>query len=163
MERKPLGLAIGLLHTAAGGAGDRDIDMCTHLPVELWDLIFYHLAQKDLALLNSVCKTLHVLTEPVLYAGIKWTEGKQSEVSLRRPKIHLLLRSLLNRPDLALHIKHAQFRSYVVNRKWEWPSLVPSLWQDGIGSGFTEKEMATAEGLIEKAKFSPQKEWREEL
>ncbi|KAI9877136.1 MAG: hypothetical protein M1830_004711 [Pleopsidium flavum] len=138
--------------------------MWTHLPVELWDLILHHVAQKDLATLNSVCETLHILTEPLLYAEIRWTEGEPSEVSQRSPRIHLLLRSILNRPELAFHIKHAHFRSYFVFMHWEQPNLIPSLWQDdGVGSGFTPKEMATAEGLIERAKLCPKKEWREEL
>ncbi len=137
--------------------------MWIHLPVELWDMIFDHIAESDLATLNNVCTSLHRLTEPRLYRVIRWTNGKPSEVSQRSPRIHLLLHSILNRPELALYITEARFTSYIENVRSREPKAIPSLWRHGSNSGFTKIESGKVESLIERARLSPKNEWLEEF
>ena len=112
--------------------------------------------------LNTVCKSLHTLTEPTLYAEVSWTKGLPTEVSHRRPRVHLLLRSILNRPELVKYIKRAKFCLYIEHHASL--TLAPSLWQDGYDSGFTtNKEMAVATGLVHQAKLRLEVEWLMEL
>lgn len=71
-------------------------------PRELLHMVLRHLSREDLSALSCTSKQYRSLVEPTLYREICWTNAN------RRPwsqlPVHLLLRSLLSRPELASHI-----------------------------------------------------------
>lgn len=71
-------------------------------PVEILRVIFSH--DTSLAGLDSLSRTsrdIRVLTEPLLYSRIEWEWVRRE----RPPRVALLLRTLLHRPDLAAHVR----------------------------------------------------------
>ncbi|KAI9711681.1 MAG: hypothetical protein M1812_007114 [Candelaria pacifica] len=137
----------------------------TLLPVELWDMILDCTNQKDLPSLNRVCTLLKRLTDPYLHAqlaDLDWTGGDWSQVKQRTPRIHFLLRSIINRPELANHIKHAKFKNYINAPAYE-RSVVQTVWEDASNSGFTGDEMTKIQDLVKSTNLSPRREWLEEL
>lgn len=149
------------------------LNMWSQLPTELWLDILEEFSQKDLSALNRSCKSLHQLTEPLLYSKLSWVpEMKRSFLSTSRPdpfiykssiRIHLLLRTLLNRPELAYHIKVAEVMS-PISTTGDLKNIL-SLWAPGTKgtSGFTEREYELAEMIIREMDFFLQDEWLEGL
>lgn len=66
------------------------------LPQDCWMIILGYLSFKDLLSVSATCKALRASSEPFLYRDIDWDWVTPS---LRR--ILRLLRTILNRPDLA--------------------------------------------------------------
>ena len=147
--------------------------MWSQLPAELWLDILEEFSQKDLSALNRSCKDLRQVTESLLYSKLSWVpELKWSFLSRSRPdpfvyessiRIHLLLRTLLDRPELAYHIKSAEIMSPISTTGD--PRNILSLWRPGIkgASDFTEREYELAKMTIREMGFFLQDEWLEGL
>lgn len=80
-------------HTAASS-----VTMC---PAEVLQLFLKPLSSSDLHSCCLVSRNLRRVAEPLLYSGFRW-EWLES----RPPPIGLLLRSILQRPELATHIRN---------------------------------------------------------
>jgi hypothetical protein len=90
------------------------------LPLDLLPFILDHLSKKDFCSLIEVCKSLHKEVIPYLYHDISFT-ARNSRGCAR--KLALLLRTLLEQPQLAAHIW--TFRLFGTQQYWnkenEWP------------------------------------------
>jgi hypothetical protein len=153
--------------------------MWPHLPTELWLEILREASQSDLAALCNTCKHLHDLTESILYSkfswvpvlnrGVPWTPDSivyeyttcPDSLKPKFPRVHLLLRTLLNRPELARHVKSAEFMSPLSNDGCS-QNILP-FWSEEIESGFTCSDFALAETIIKKMKFVAQYKWLDGL
>lgn len=119
-------------------------------PASCWvNIIQYH-SFEDLLSLSTTCKDLRASTEHFLYRQISWRFGET--LPLRR--LLRLLRTILNRPDLASSIRLLSLLSF--KSKWitpqqdiDWREEVPS-FQD-----VTEKAI----NVIKRAKFTDAEEW----
>jgi F-box-like len=76
--------------------------MISNLPPEIWSLILRNLDRDDLLEVNAVCRNLQKLAEPVIYSAVDYCGGV---LSYRR--LCYLFRSIIHRPELALHVKRA--------------------------------------------------------
>ena len=72
------------------------------LPNELLDEIFSHLPSNSLAHLTTVCKQIRDPAERQLYRSFEAAENETQ-------KIRLLLRTIVNRPELVEHMRSATF------------------------------------------------------
>lgn len=87
------------------------------LSEELILSILPYLQTVDLLSLTRVCKSLQRITAPRIYQGVNCTWDEDTEdIS----SIQLFLRSILERPELALLVKHVQFQG--INHT-EWRHL----------------------------------------
>lgn len=75
------------------------------------------------------------------------------------PRVHLLLRTLLNRPELARHIKSAEVMSPLA--KDGRPETILPFWGEEIGqrSGFTPKDFDLAEKVMKEMGLVSPEEW----
>ena len=69
-------------------------------PVDILQAVFQSCSPRDLYAVCLVCKASSELAEPLLYSQIHWTW-----LSSQTPQITLLLRSILLKPQLAVHIQ----------------------------------------------------------
>ena len=69
-------------------------------PADILLPILEDLTAKDLHAVCLVCRDLHALAQLVLYSSIHWTWTGDGY-----PPVHLLLRTILLRPDLANHTR----------------------------------------------------------
>lgn len=79
-----------------------DMHHLSHVPDELLLIIFSGCNANDLAQLSRVNRRFQILAEPYLYKHIEWLSTDTAD-----PPIYLFLRSILARPALATHVKHA--------------------------------------------------------
>ncbi|RKL21916.1 hypothetical protein BFJ68_g2225 [Fusarium oxysporum] len=83
------------------------------------------LLQADVANLSLSCRGLHSLTEPLVYSTIQiiWTRQYCPPI----PKALLLLRTLLERPDLRNHARSIEFggNGFIYNDDPPWPGETP--------------------------------------
>ena len=85
-------------------------------PVEIIDQIVSDLSLGDIKALQTTSKYLRTTTEYLLYKEITWVFHNPSS---REAPIHLLLRSLLERPELGLLIHSLNFTEVVcINPIW---------------------------------------------
>ncbi len=85
----------------------QDMARISDLPSEIVDMILLF-GRKDLLALMRVCKSIHELSESLLYEEILMTWDGCVQPS---SSIGLLLRTVLERPKVALLIKHVRFRN----------------------------------------------------
>ncbi|MCJ1229573.1 hypothetical protein MMC12_006240 [Toensbergia leucococca] len=129
-----------------------------NLPTELVQLILSYLEasdalKDDLVALSYVCKPLRKLTEPFLYRSIKWAWDQDWNIQYT-PPLHLLLRTVLNRPELASHIENARFRNwnshnsrlYEIALDYTWDEV--NLARDSILSASFPKPHFWIQGLL---------------
>ncbi|KUJ20004.1 uncharacterized protein LY89DRAFT_731242 [Mollisia scopiformis] len=76
--------------------------MANKLANELWIAIIRLVPRSDLPEVSRVSKRLHALTESILYSEIDTTKHKDGPDAA----LALLYRTIVSRPDLALHVKH---------------------------------------------------------
>ena len=107
----------------------------SELPPELLDIILEYipdpgegLQHRSLSALSCVSKALRRLTEPVLYQRIHFTWDE-----VRDPPLHLLLRTILNRSELANHIRHVFLDS--------WNMTMRENQARGVVASFNVKEL----------------------
>ncbi len=79
----------------------------TEMPQEIVELILLS-ERKDLTAFMRICKSIHTLSEPLLYTEILIT---WDDCLKPKPSIELLLRTILERPNLASLIKRIRFRN----------------------------------------------------
>ncbi|KAL9627849.1 MAG: hypothetical protein Q9164_007469, partial [Protoblastenia rupestris] len=80
-----------------------------NVPPELLLHVLQFLSTADLASLSKTSSLLHTTTESFLYRSISWTFDQ--EETYQRPSICLFLRSLLEQPSLASHVRKIHFHS----------------------------------------------------
>jgi hypothetical protein len=78
----------------------------TSLPNELTDMIFAYLPFWSILGLSKTCKRLYKATLPLLYRDINMQWKGQS--TSKRPKIEKLLRTLIEKPEVARMVKNIQ-------------------------------------------------------
>ncbi|CZR38198.1 uncharacterized protein FPRO_06611 [Fusarium proliferatum ET1] len=83
------------------------------------------LPQADAANLSMTCRALHSLTEPLVYSTIQITWSRQYYPPI--PKALLLLRALLERPDLRNHVRSIEFggNGFIDYDDPPWPGETP--------------------------------------
>ncbi|KAF4963062.1 hypothetical protein FSARC_8893 [Fusarium sarcochroum] len=81
------------------------------LPNEILYLVVENLPRSEVQALNITCKTLHARIEPLLYASFDWTWEpnpglpQTNEWPQKHCSLVLLLRSILEKPQLATYIR----------------------------------------------------------
>ena len=129
------------------------------LAVELFQMILDYLLTRDLSAFSRTSKHHRALIEPILYREIRW-EPIHSWPDERAPPAHLLLRSILLRPELGSYINDFvfclrtpsfQFRKY------------PCLWNHWKKPSPTSAEMMRVRSLIRSFKFASQDLWLSRL
>lgn len=91
----------------------------THLPQEMVDMITAHLTTPDISRLSRTCKLLRAATLPSLYEEVSmcWTyRGLKEDTEERSyaPRLDLLLRTLLEVPDLAKSVSSIDLQAVSV-------------------------------------------------
>lgn len=86
------------------------------LPWELLRAFTKHLPRKDLSALSCASKTIRTAVEPTLYREITFNWERNSK---NHPPVHLLLRCIVSRPDLASCIERLNFCGQKSYSKWE--------------------------------------------
>ena len=157
--------------------------MAPSLPFEVWHDVVVGLDQADLAAVSLVSTNLQLVVESLLYAKFSWIPAygqysdwmaepfgskrlpSQSHVTPvldePHPRLHLFLRTILNRPHLASLV-----RSFNV-----MTPLSPSgktedcvrFWGSNnlsLESHFTSTEIAAGLSLIDDLGLCPRQEWR---
>ena len=115
------------------------------LPAEIFvHLILVHLTRQDLSSLSKTSKKVRNSVEPTLYREIPWR--RRSTRVLKPPPIHLLVRTLLARPDLRACIKIVRLSSAHVGADTTQGHYNKLLADPS--SSFTDAEMEALESLI---------------
>ncbi|MCJ1252481.1 hypothetical protein MMC24_000287 [Lignoscripta atroalba] len=122
----------------------------TVCPNEITSTIFSHTPSEGLLAFSYTCRSLRRLAQPVLYREIRWTWDRVSE---HNPRIHLLLRSLLENPELASYIEHIDFQG----------SKPRSIWLQHNHPDLPDTDMRLLESLVDIAQFPSALEWRHML
>lgn len=73
------------------------------LPNELWLNVINHLARDDLPSISRTSKLLHQLAEPILYEELDTAKSRTGKA------VECFFRTMIRRPELARHVKHANF------------------------------------------------------
>ena len=119
-------------------------------PDELILAVLSHSDQKDLLALSSTCKWTRSLAQPSLYRDIRWTWDKETK---HNPPIHLLLRSLLENPNLSSLVELINFQGYKPRTIWTregHPDLTPT-------------EMTFVQRLVNRMKLPLASDWQQKL
>jgi hypothetical protein len=88
------------------------------IPFELMLMTFSDSPKGELATLQRTSKHMSRVIEPLIYERIDWEFHKST---VHRPPVHLLLRTLLHRPELGEHVKEILIQEH---------KLIQSIWQD---------------------------------
>jgi F-box-like len=110
------------------------------LPTEVCCPIIDHLDRQDLLQLVRVSRHFQMLLEPLIFSNLEYTAARRRESG--RTNIHLLLRSIASRKELALYVKSASF--YIKN---DYPSHGNSSYKP---FSFTSEEMTAILKLIRR-------------
>lgn len=111
------------------------------LPQELLQMILTHLHRKDLSALSCTSKHFRPYVEPTLYREICW---KLRDVTKDLPPVHLLLRTLLSRRELAIHIDRLAVCCVKPDDSF---MPLPSIWMQG-SSGFSNDDLGRVKSHI---------------
>jgi hypothetical protein len=114
----------------------------TTISTDIMLLILHHLPTSAKAALALTCKSLNEIVGPTIYENIEmhWTPDNASgRTSPRGPPIHLLLRTMLESPELALLVTHVKF----------FGNKNKTIWWDPTQAQLTETEVARIITLIE--------------
>jgi hypothetical protein len=110
----------------------------------LWRLLHPFLGREELLALICACKRLRSVIEQYLYEDIRWTDSESDGFLQHKPRICLLLRSILHRPQLAGHVKHISLMSYDKTRTLH------------LAGSFATSEMKLAESFTKRARIFPE-------
>lgn len=140
------------------------------LPLELLRRVISHLPRKDLSALSCASKTIRTAVEPALYREITFNWERNGK---NHPPVHLLLRCIVNRPDLALCIGRLDFCGQKPYSKWEsckWRRRckIPtgqscSIWEHDNKPDFTSADMMVMASLIISLHLPAEDLWLREL
>lgn len=137
----------------------RNIAHLEILPIELFQMILYYLHRKDLSALSCTSKHHRALVEPILYRNIHW-EPVLSWPDERAPPVHLLLRSILIRPELASYIDEFKFCLRAPSFQF---CKYPFLWNHWKKPSPTSNEMMRVRSLIRSFQFASEDVWLSRL
>ena len=137
----------------------RNIAHLEILPIELFQMILYYLRRKDLSALSCTSKHHRALVEPILYRNIHW-EPVLSWPDERAPPVHLLLRSILIRPELASYID--EFELCLLAPSFQFCKY-PCLWDYWDKPSPTSNEMMRVRSLIRSFQFASEDVWLSRL
>ena len=136
------------------------------LPLELFRAIINRLSRKDLSTLSRTSKPIRMAVEPILYREITF-EWKGN--GTKHPPVHLLLRSILNRPALATYVERLDFCGKKPRADWLKRKFIKnhihavgmscSIWESAMESDFTSAEMMLVAALISSLNLSPEDVW----
>lgn len=129
------------------------------LAVELFHLILDYLLKKDVSAFSRTSKYHRALTEPILYREIRW-EPELSWPDERAPPAHLLLRSILLRPELGSYINDFAFCLQAPSFQFR---KYPCLWNHWKKPSPTSAEMMRVRSLIRSFNFASQDLWLSRL
>ena len=125
------------------------------LALEIIEQIALNLDKGAISSFSRTSKPLQHLLKPVLYKEIEWRWDCEAK---NLPPIHLLLRTLVLRPDLALLVKKIHFLGFKYRAacekspsSWNYSILVscsPNLWSTENQPSFTDPEMRALTQLI---------------
>ena len=91
------------------------------LPIELVESILDCASKAELWRLSLVCKALGKLSSPRLYKDISWRWS--GDERYRNPPIHILFRSILQKPELASQIIHLELGGDLPVTIWRRPDF----------------------------------------
>ena len=137
----------------------RNIAHLEILPIELFQMILDYLRTKDLSAISRTSKHHRALVEPVLYRKIHW-EPALSWPDERAPPVHLLLRSILIRPELASYIDEFKFCLRAPSFQF---CKYPCLWSHWKKPSPTSTEMTRVRSLIRSFQFASEGVWLSRL
>ncbi len=122
------------------------------LPQELFYMVLSYLPTRDLSSLSRTSKAHRAIVEPIVYREIRW---ESKDVKDHPPPVHLLLRSLLNRPELASHINCLALccRKPWINYRFR------AVWTKEDKPDFSTSEMERIIALIVSLQFVAQNFW----
>ncbi|KAL8741323.1 MAG: hypothetical protein Q9190_006061, partial [Brigantiaea leucoxantha] len=137
------------------------------LPLEIFqDHVASCLSKRDLCLLSMTSHFIRSAVEPLLYGKISWSWRKDMR---KHPPIHLLIRAILNRPELAFLIKTLELRGSKPRKKWRvrhWRGrhLMPagppiSIWEAEDKTCLDPKEVCKLERLFRSFHRGPTDLW----
>lgn len=129
------------------------------LPIELFHMILDYLLTKDLSAFSRTSKHHQALVEPILYRQIHW-EPRLAWPDERAPPVHLLLRSILTRPELASYINEFIFRLRAPSFQFR---KYPCLWNHWKKPSPTSSEMVRVRSLIRSFQFTSEDLWLSRL
>ncbi len=144
--------AIGSAHWA--NSPIQAIAVLNNLPTEIYQIVLTLLPPKDLSALSLTSKGHRSLVEPILYRRIRW---KQGSFEGRQPPAHLLLRSPLDRSELA---------SYVICLGLECRKPFEDSsrrWTDKNNDDLDTTDLKRMESLIESLSFPTSQGWKSSL
>ena len=118
----------------------------TDLPLEIVDLVL-HNSKESLASLTRVSRSLHRSSQPLLYEEIVITEDCGERAY---SYIDLLLQTVLERPALALLIKHIRFKN-------SWSRWKPAKYQ------FSQATINLARKIVHPDRFPDPDMWIEQM
>jgi hypothetical protein len=145
------------------------------LPNELLDLISSRLSPDDLLQLSTTCKVLYAYAQPLAYRNVTLT-WIQREEAPRSPKLHALLRTLIEKPNLARAIKRLGFEAegcmyFVVDGFGEYDSETDQHFEDngplkleipGSDEKPSNEEIALLRRAIASQGLSEHESWTDE-
>lgn len=141
------------------------------LPLELLRGVLDRLSRQDLLALSCASKSIRTAVEPTLYREITFNwEGN----SKSHPPVHLLLRSVVSRPELASCIERLEFWGQKPyddwkNCKWRRRLKIPvgpsrSIWTFDKKSAFPSADvMLLAASIIKSLDLPAENHWLEGL
>lgn len=140
------------------------------LPLELLCRIITHLPRKNLSALSCTSKTIRTAVEPALYREITFDWDRNWT---NHAPVHLLLRCIVDRPDLALCIWRLEFCGQKPYSKWErckWRRRykIPtgqscSIWEHDNEPGLTSADMMVMASFISSLHLPAEGLWLREL
>ena len=120
-------------------------------PNELLVVIFSAICKKDLLALSLTCKSLRPLAQSWLYRKIQWTWNGIPENNL---KIFLLLRSLVESPELIQFIEHF----YALADSENMPRFI---WSQHDHASFPIADLALLQGLVDTLQLPAANKWKQ--
>ena len=129
------------------------MDRFSDLPLELFQsLLLLYLTKKELSILSRTSTHLRTAIEPILYREIRWKWQKDTP---QQPPIHLLVRTVMSRPRLAMFIEHLDLGGIKPRTAWKTCPYRPrsylpagpstSIYDTESLSSFSHKEMNAIE------------------
>lgn len=140
------------------------------LPWETLRAVINHLPRKDLSAFSCASKAVRTAVEPTLYREITFHWERNGK---NHPPVHLLLRCIMSRPDLASCIERLNFCGQKPYSKWKrcaWrrrhqiptgPSR--SIWTNDKEPDFTSADMKLMASLISSLHLPAEDLWLREL
>ncbi|KAE9365757.1 hypothetical protein N431DRAFT_472352 [Stipitochalara longipes BDJ] len=118
---------------------------------DLWDLLRPFLKRMELLSLTRVCGRLRLAIEHYLYEDLQWMESDSNGLFQGKPRLCLLLGSVLRRPQLAGRIKHISLMVY------------DKAGTVDLGGSLATSDLKLAESFIKKNHLYPNNQLTDKL